>query len=669
MAFVNLKSEPVDVSGMKPVSVAGSPVPPQAPLENDPNPYLRTTVPLTFQYQPDTLRQVPAKGFTQFRTPVIPLNANPAVNASAQTVANNTTTTVVSSSGNLNDRGVWNAHTAYAVDDVVLFNESAYVAIVANTNIQPDPVTSASTWQLLSENLVFNADPVTTITGGFGPFDKSGTNASVMSTTPTSATLTPTYPGEMALFVVGFTGGISVPSGWYNLGDPFVGSLNFFAQRQATTAPFTATATTSNEAWTTTLALFPYGRNTTANITAITVVSNVATITCAKPNFLPGTLAFFSGVTNATWLNGNSYTVLASTPTGFTCTVSHVNSGPAADTGTATDVGLVQSAFSVPGNVSSDTINFTNPVTADNTVVVAQTGYNAGGFPSGYANITSLAGITAPGGWSISNTESSGINLPHSNLAYIQNVTSGSSVTVGVAQSLVGATIAIFEFTAGAITTQYLPFDVVVFSGAEWVCLTATTDPPTVTPANWYSLGSGGNFASISTGTNTTATMTVGSGATLTFSGTGVVNASELEGDTWEAPGTIGSTTPNTGVFSTLTATTYHDLPYDISMFTPGVFLAGQELVAMPIAGCTFPSGLGGSIATLLVPSTGTLTFAIQHNGTTFGTITFTASATGVVTSSAAQTFTSGDVFSVIVTGSPDPTASTLSLFIPTTRT
>jgi hypothetical protein len=89
----------------------------------------------------------------------------------------------------------------------------------------------------------------------------------------------------------------------------------------------------------------------------------------------------------------------------------------------------------------------------------------------------------------------------------------------------------------------------------------------------------------------------------------------------------------------------------------------------MPIAGCTFPSGLGGSIATLAVPSTGTLVFAIQHNGSTFGTITFTASATGVVTSSGSSTFAQGDIFSVLVTGSPDPTASSLSLFIPATRT
>jgi len=42
--------------------------------------------------------------------------------------------------------------------------------------------------------------------------------------------------------------------------------------------------------------------------------------------------------------------------------------------------------------------------------------------------------------------------------------------------------------------------------------------------------GGSTSFTNITTGPNTTATMTVGSGATLTFSGTGVVNASELGG-------------------------------------------------------------------------------------------------------------------------------------------
>jgi hypothetical protein len=45
-------------------------------------------------------------------------------------------------------------------------------------------------------------------------------------------------------------------------------------------------------------------------------------------------------------------------------------------------------------------------------------------------------------------------------------------------------------------------------------------------------LGTGLTFQDIATGTNTTATMTVGTGGTLTYSGTGVVNANQLVGVT-----------------------------------------------------------------------------------------------------------------------------------------
>ncbi|MBI2326251.1 hypothetical protein HYU91_02585, partial [Candidatus Collierbacteria bacterium] len=61
-------------------------------------------------------------------------------------------------------------------------------------------------------------------------------------------------------------------------------------------------------------------------------------------------------------------------------------------------------------------------------------------------------------------------------------------------------------------------------------------------------------FSGITSGTNTQASMVVGTGAALTYSGTGTINASSLVGATWVAPGTIGSTTPNTGAFTTLSA-------------------------------------------------------------------------------------------------------------------
>ena len=63
-------------------------------------------------------------------------------------------------------------------------------------------------------------------------------------------------------------------------------------------------------------------------------------------------------------------------------------------------------------------------------------------------------------------------------------------------------------------------------------------------------------FSGITTATNNSGqTLTVGDTSSLTYSGTGTINASSLIGATWAAPGTIGSGTPNTGAFTTLSAT------------------------------------------------------------------------------------------------------------------
>lgn len=65
--------------------------------------------------------------------------------------------------------------------------------------------------------------------------------------------------------------------------------------------------------------------------------------------------------------------------------------------------------------------------------------------------------------------------------------------------------------------------------------------------------GSGGSFTGITTGANTTATMTVGAGATLTFSTTGVVNASQINATTVPASSAadqlLGTSASGTGAW------------------------------------------------------------------------------------------------------------------------
>ena len=59
------------------------------------------------------------------------------------------------------------------------------------------------------------------------------------------------------------------------------------------------------------------------------------------------------------------------------------------------------------------------------------------------------------------------------------------------------------------------------------------------------------SFTYLLSGTNTAAAMVVGTGASLTRSGSGSIDASLLLGGTWAIPGAIGATTPNSGVFTT----------------------------------------------------------------------------------------------------------------------
>lgn len=62
-------------------------------------------------------------------------------------------------------------------------------------------------------------------------------------------------------------------------------------------------------------------------------------------------------------------------------------------------------------------------------------------------------------------------------------------------------------------------------------------------------------FSGINSGSNTTGAMVVDSGASLNFANSGTINASSLLGSTWVSPGSIGSSTPNSGAFTSLSST------------------------------------------------------------------------------------------------------------------
>ncbi len=66
----------------------------------------------------------------------------------------------------------------------------------------------------------------------------------------------------------------------------------------------------------------------------------------------------------------------------------------------------------------------------------------------------------------------------------------------------------------------------------------------------WAAASGGGGFSSITTGTNVSATMTVGSGASIVVSGTGIVEATQVQGVI------VSGTAPSTGQVLTATSTT-----------------------------------------------------------------------------------------------------------------
>jgi len=113
---------------------------------------------------------------------------------------------------------------------------------------------------------------------------------------------------------------------------------------------------------------------------------------------------------------------------------------------------------------------------------------------------------------------------------------------------------------------------------------------------------------------------------TITADLTGTAsNASELETDTWEAPGTIGSGTPNTGAFTTLAA--------GATTITPG---AGLDAITISNSNVGTNDITDG--ATWSIDQVGDITSSGNISATGTGTIT----SAGTLTASSGLTVTTG---------------------------
>lgn len=439
----------------------------------------RLGVPFTFR---------PTRGLI----PITAIESVPATNAS-QTQKSAVTTAIAStikSTGNLNYRGQYQSFNAYAISDVVISNLSAYVALQSSLGVTPD--TDSTRWGLLSENLVLNPIiPSTTTVIGFGGVD-SQTGSTGTSTSVAPGSLTPSQTGDLAMWIAYLhnSGGgatISTPSGWTQWGT----SSPIFTQQQLTLAAVNPSATISSDTWASQLLLWKFqpGYTPVATVTSVTIDgANVGTALCAN-TFPVGTQVNFGSMTNATFLNGHNSTVLTSNATSFTFGFSHAAYGPTADSGTATNTPFIQLTTLTSGGIGTPyTDTFSNAITAGSTIMAVVCGANAG-----TSNITSVSD-TLGNTYALYNATTGGAKVC---IAIAENSPSGANVvTVTLSGSMSGALHLSYELAAETIVTyMYSPFDVQIFRGSTFVCISETTGDAFTDPDAWALLAQGTNIA------------------------------------------------------------------------------------------------------------------------------------------------------------------------------
>lgn len=111
--------------------------------------------------------------------------------------------------------------------------------------------------------------------------------------------------------------------------------------------------------------------------------------------------------------------------------------------------------------------------------------------------------------------------------------------------------------------------------------------------------------------------------------------------------------------------------PFDVQAFYPGVPGSSAKVLRIPVGrAVSFAANFSGSYAKAGTASTGTAAFDVQKNGSSIGTITFTASATATFATSggSAQSLAAGDVLSIIAPGSADATLADIGFCLVGTR-
>lgn len=448
-------------------------------------------------------------------TPLMPAapSGNPQTNAAIRSTIT-LTTSKTSSTDQFVDiettfRGVWRALTAYNTNDIVIFNGSAYVALTASTNLQPDNnhdagpaegvAAGSPAWTLLSENLVFNSPFSAQFNvGGLGPIDAAGvTGASGSSTAPTiTATSSGTFLNEIAIVYIGndnsgFT--FTPPAGW-NLLYTISGSARLYwkAITGGSTVTFTATLSAPDD-WEVLIEFFGFGGFAGFPITQIQTSSTVLTVTAAN-SLVAGNVVAFSGLTNATFLNGQLGTVASATATQFTVNSVYGNPGygPTADTGTAS-LQLLQVTALVSGSGPA-AVGFTQATTKGSTFLYTDLWE---GHTGASGAISSLGDNNTPSNvYTFTNTDDGAC------IGSAQN--QGALSTPTITPLSTG-----LQLSAGAIgfelpgsvqnAIKFIPYDVVEFRGSIFVCLAETSLDAFAAPSKWGLIGPATGYTQVKT--------------------------------------------------------------------------------------------------------------------------------------------------------------------------
>jgi hypothetical protein len=261
------------------------------------------------------------------------------------------------SSTTLNFRGAWSNVTAYATNDVVTRKGSAYVAVSGSTGQDPYLDATQTFWKILTQG--FNFVGTWLVGTSYNYFDVVIYNKSFyLSVLPGEQTNTGHNPQTDAAGGVG-TNWALLDQGFNFLGTWLVGTT--YQQYDVVTYNSSSyislifantgnTPSTSPSDW----ALLAQAGQVaprqqftftmpSASVTNVQITSNVVTLSVTNSFTSQGegtgqgqvNTIYLSGLTNATFLNGQVLTIVTITGSQITANFTHANYGPTSDSGTA----------------------------------------------------------------------------------------------------------------------------------------------------------------------------------------------------------------------------------------------------------------------------------------------------------------------------------------------